>query len=153
MDHVIVRIAPGEQDRAIEYAKSTPDGELLDLDVFEHQSTILLEALRTNPELRGWKTDRLAYLPVQQPLMLENLLFRPGLDDRARSLATTRLTEYAIGEAFRRDVGEVYFLCRHEDTCAFAERHHFVDIGAEYGLKTYRFNLRERLGVPDAARR
>jgi hypothetical protein len=149
MEHIIIRHAPDEIDRAKEYAKSTPDGGLLDLDVFKHQSTFLLEALRTNPQLRGWTTDRLAYLPVQQPLMLENLLFRPGLDDRERSLAITRLTEYAISEAYRRDVGELYFLCRHPETCAFAERHKFRRIDGEdgLGLKVYRLNLLETFGA------
>lgn len=147
MEHLIIRLASDSEDRATEYAKSTPDGDLIDLDIFRHQSTFLLEALRSDPEARGWTADRLAYLPVQQPLVLENLLFRPGLNDRERALAITRMTEAAISEAYRRDVGELYFLCRHAETCTFAERHKFVDVGARFGLKTYRLNLRETFGV------
>ena len=149
MEHVIIRNAADEEDRALEYAKSTPDGELLDRDIFRHQSTFLLEALRSDPGARGWKTDRLAYLPVQQPLMLENLLFRPGLNDRERAVAITRMVEASISEAYRRDVGELYFLCRHAETCAFAERHKFRRIDGEegLGLKVYRLNLLETFGV------
>lgn len=147
MEHVITRLVEPESDRLLEYAQSTPDGNLLDMDIFGRDSTFLLETLRSSPGERGWATDRLSYLPVQQPLMLENLLFRPGLTDRERSLAMTRMVEGAIAEAYRRKVGELYFLCRHTETCAFAERHKFADIGARFGLKTYRLNLLETFGV------
>jgi hypothetical protein len=139
--HVIVKPIPGkaEIDQIADWAESTPDGGLLDLDIFDHDSTFVLSAL-------SQENGRMSYLPVQQPLMLENLIFRPGLSDRERALAITRMTEHAISEAYRRDVGELYFLCRHPETCAFAERHKFVDIGAKFGLKTYRLNLRETFG-------
>src|SRR5947209_4143057 len=99
MDHVIIRHAEGEEEQELakRWARSTPDGDLLDLDVMRHSSSFLLQALRSGVP------SRLAFLPVQQPLMLENLIFRPGLTDRERSLAITRLTESAIGEAYRRD--------------------------------------------------
>lgn len=154
MQHTIVRHAPEQQDLAIEWAKSTPDGDLLDPDIFAHQSTFLLEArsrrgtipLGSNQTLQR----RLAYLPVQQPLMLENLIFAPGLVDRERALAMTRLAEYAVSEAYRRDAGELYFLCRHPETCAFAERHLFERIDGEESrlkFKVYRLNLRETFGA------
>lgn len=146
MEHVIVRESH-EPVRAIECAKTTPDGDLLDLDIFRHHSTFLLEALSTSARAGLIENHRMAYLPVQQPLMLENLLFVPGLTDRERALAMTRMTEAAIAEAYEREAGELYFLCRHRETCAFAERHKFLDIGAKYGLKTYRLNLRETFGV------
>jgi hypothetical protein len=137
MEHLIIRHAPQETKQAIEWARVTPDGDLLDLDVFAHQGTFLLSAV-------GSDSGRLAYLPVQQPLMLENLIFRPGLSDRDRARAITRMTEYAIGEAYRRDVGELYFLCRHAETCAFAERHGFRELAKD--LRFYRMNLREMFG-------
>jgi hypothetical protein len=137
MEHLIVRLAPEEQERAIDWAKTSLDGDLLDLDVFRHQSSFLLEA-------RGTESERIAYLPMQQPLMLENLIFRRGLSLTDKARAITRLTEYAIGEAYRRDVGELYFLCRDETTCAFAERHKFKLLPSE--LKVYRMNLLETFG-------
>jgi hypothetical protein len=146
MEHVIIRHAPDEQDLAASWAKSTPDGDLLDLDVFKHQSTFLLSAVRSG---HCSESRRMAFLPVQQPLMLENLIFQPGLTDRERAVAITRLVEHSISEAYRRDVGELYFLCRHAETCAFAERHKFKRIdGAEgLGLKVYRLNLLETFGA------
>jgi len=153
MDHVIVRVAENDdaRSRAVSYAATTTDGELLDLDVFRHGSTFLLEAARTNTgprNLRAWDRDLPAYLPVQQPLLLENLLFRPGLTDRDRALCIARLTEYAVSEAFRRDAGELYFLCRDASTCEYAERHHWKRIDGEQGLglKVYRLNLLETFG-------
>lgn len=143
MDHVIVRPAPDEIDQAREWARSTPDGDLLDLDIFEHSSTFLLGAARSGHCVRS---APISYLPVQQPLMLENLIFRPGLTDRERSVAITRMTEGAITEAYKRDAGELYFLCKHEETCRFAEHHLFTDIYEAHGLKTYRLNLREVFG-------
>jgi len=144
MERVFVRIAPEEQDQAIFFSLSTPDGDLLDRDVFEHQSTFLLAAMK--PDRDG----AIAYLPVQQPLMLENLIFRSGLTDRERAAAISRLVEAAAGEAWRRDAGELYFLCRHPETCAFAERHLFERIDGEESrlkLKVYRLNLRETFGT------
>ena len=138
MEHLIVRPASEEQAQAIAWAKKTLDGELLDLDIFAHESTFLLSALQSG---EGEQSGPIAYLPVQQPLMLENLIFRSGLNDRDRAKAITRLTEAAIGEAYRRDVGELYFLCREPSTCAFAERHKFKLIPDE--LKVYRLNLLE----------
>ena len=137
MEHLVVKLAPDETDTAALWAGQTLDGDLLDLDVFAHQSTFLLSA-------RASGVGRVAYLPVQQPLMLENLIFRPGLSNSDRARAITRLAEYAIGEAYRRDVGELYFLCREPSTCAFAERHKFKPLPQE--LKVYRLNLLETFG-------
>src|SRR5438309_7035671 len=118
MEHVIIRHAPREEQQiALGWAQSTPDGDLLDVDIFEHDSTFLLGALQSGREYTREANSgpRMAFLPVQQPLMLENLIFRPGLTDRERAIAITRMTEFAIGEAYRRDVGELYFVCRHPE--------------------------------------
>ncbi|MGA9670369.1 MAG: hypothetical protein WBQ94_14245 [Terracidiphilus sp.] len=144
MEHLVIREAPRTEQGIVEHwAEFTPDGDLLDSDIFAHASTFLLSAMRSGE-------GTVAYLPVQQPLMLENLIFRPNLTDRERALAMTRLAEYAISEAYRRDVGELYFLCREESTCRFAEHHKFVRIDgpeSELKLKIYRLNLLETFGA------
>ena len=150
MEHIVIREANEERDIAVRWAKSTPDGDLLDFDIFEHDSTFLLGARQSGrPSTRELDSGpRLAYLPVQQPLMLENLIFRPGLSDRERALAITRMTEHAISEAYRRDVGEIYFLCREESTRKFAERHLFRNVRELVpGIEVYRLNLRETFGA------
>lgn len=144
MEHLIIREAlPGEQETALRWAKSTPDGELLDLDVFNHASTFLLAAATS-----GSVPGPIAFVPVQQPLMMENLIFAPGLNDSDRARAMVRMSEYAISEAYRRDASEIYFLCRHELTRKFAERHLFRNVREVVpGLEVYRLNLRETFGA------
>lgn len=138
MEHIVIRQADSlEVEHACEWARSTPDGDLLDLDIFAHKSTFLLSAMQSG-------LGRMAYLPVQQPLMLENLIFRPGLTDRCRALAMTRMAEAAISEAYRRDAGEIYFLCKDASTLAFADRHKFIPLAD--GIQVRRLNLLETFG-------
>lgn len=144
MELIAIREAPRDEQKIVEqWALTTPDGSLLDRDIFAHDSTFLLSAMESN-------FGRIAYLPVQQPLMLENLIFKPGLTDSDRARAISRMVEYAISEAWRRDAGELYFLCRDESTCRFAERHKFVRIDgpeSKFQFKVYRLNLAETFGA------
>jgi hypothetical protein len=136
MERLLVCVREDLPHKLQEFARTTRDGELLDLDIFEHESTFTLEAFSRN----GTK----AFCPIQQPLMMENLIFRPGLSVAETGQAMVRLAEHAVEEAYRRDAGEVYFLCRDESTCLFAERYGFKDVAAlEIPLKCYRLNLRE----------
>lgn len=122
-----------------EFAKTTCDGELLDWDIFAHDSTFTLEAFG--------REGAQAFCPIQQPLMMENLIFRPGLSLAETGQAIMRLAEHAVEEAYRRDCGEVYFLCRNEPTCRFAERYGFKDVAKlATPLKCYRLNLLETFG-------
>lgn len=140
MEHVIVKLARADElEEMRDWLRTTRDGELFDYDVLEHESTFVLQAMGTDPKYFS------AYLPVQQPLMLESLVCRPGLSSAQTAQALTRLSEYAISEAFRRDAGEVYFLTRDEDTAKFAQRHKFKPLPD--GLKVYRLNLRETFGI------
>lgn len=141
MERVIVKLASvDEQEEMREWLETTRDSELFDHDVLAHESTFSLCAL-------GTESKRMAYLPVQQPLMLENLIFRPGLSLAQTAQAITRMAEYAIGEAYRRDVGEIYFLCRDESTCQFAEKNKFRSLAEiDPALKVYRLNLLETFG-------
>lgn len=136
MEHVIVKLGNDKQE--IEsWLASSKDGELYDPDVLNHDSSFILTAVQTN-------SGNIAHLPVQQPLMLENFIKSPDLSTERSALALTRLVEYAIGEAYRRDVGEIYFLTRDPETANFAERHHFKTLPD--GLQVYRLNLLETFG-------
>lgn len=117
--------------------RSTRDGDLFDFDILRHESTFILKAFT-----RGAAR---AYLPVQQPLMMENFVFRSGLTEAETGQAMVRLAEHVVEEAYQRDAGEVYFLCRDKSTCKFAERYGFKDVSL-LGLKTYRMNLLETFG-------
>ena len=138
MERIIVTLA---QSLEVEEMKAWLEHEanLFDLDVLEHASSFVLCA-------RG-ESGRLAYLPVQQPLMLESHIFQPGLTDAKKSLVMARLTEYAVAEAWRRDAGEVYFLSQRPETASFAARHGFENMRDRHSLETYRLNLRETFGL------
>ena len=133
MERVIVTEATYRERRELEvWASYEPN--LIDLAMLDQASTFILCA-------RG-ESGRLAYLPVQQPLMLESHIFRPDLNDAQKSYVMARLTETAVAEAYTRDAGEVYFLSQRPETARFASRHGFQPMKA-LGLDTYRLNLIE----------
>lgn len=122
-----------------DFALTTLDGDLLDLDIFNHSSTFTLEAFG--------RYGAQAFCPIQQPLMMENLIFRPGLNRAETAQAIVRLAEHTVEEAYRRDAGEIYFLCRDESTSKFAEGYGFKDVAKlATPLRCYRMNLLETFG-------
>lgn len=122
-----------------EWLKTTRDGDLFDPDVLAHESTFTLKAFGSS--------GKTAFVPIQQPLMMENLIFRPGLTIAETGQAIVRLAEHAVEEAYRRDAAEVYFLCRDESTSKFAEGYGFKDVALlPTPLKCYRMNLLETFG-------
>ena len=139
MDPIVVRRADQEEiDLQLKaFLTSTPDGDLFDPDVLAHESTFVLAAFN--------RSGILAFLPVQQPLMLENLIFRPGLSIPETVQAISRLGEHALEETYNRDAGEAYFLCRDASTLKFAERHGFLELPANLVIR--RCNLRETFGT------
>jgi hypothetical protein len=138
LDRIITKLAESAVERSemLTWLQSTLDGDLYDPDILEHASTFVVGARTVGA--------RLAYLPVQQPLFLENLIFRPELSISEKARAMTKLAEFSISECYRRDAGEIYFLCRDESTIQFAERHHFTPLPA--GLVVRRLNLAETFG-------
>lgn len=138
MDRIITKLADSYPERRELklWLQTTLDGDLFDLDIFAHASTFTVGA-RMGKEHVG-------YMPVQQPLMLENLVFPPNLTDTTRARVMTKLAESAVSEAYKREAGELYFLCRDQSTIDHARRHHFVDLPE--GLKVMRLNLLETFG-------
>ena len=135
MDRVLVRRAtPAEvQDQMLNYLWTTPDGQLFDMDVLEHSQTFTLAAFN--------QSGVLGFLPVQRPMMLENLIFRPGLTAGETAQVIAKLGEHALEETHTQDAGEAYFLCREKTTLRFAERHGFRPLPEN--LVVRRFNFRE----------
>lgn len=133
MERVIVTEASEEEIEELQLWAEI-ECNMLDFNMLKQESTFILCA-------RG-ESGRLAYLPVQQPLMLESHIFRPDLNDSQKSYVMARLTENAVAEAYDRDAGEVYFLSQRPETARFAMRHGFKPMKA-LGLDTYRLNLLE----------
>lgn len=140
MERLLVALREDVPQKLLEYARTTRDGNLIDLDVFEHESTFTLEAFN--------KSGTQGFSPIAQPLMIEHLIFRPGLSVAETGQAIVRLAEHAIEEAYRRDVGDVYFLGHDESTCRFAERYGFLELSKlPTPLRCYRMNLLETFGA------
>lgn len=141
MERLLVREWSGlPKEQLLEYAATTRDGGLIDLDVFNHASTFTLEAFAKDG-IRGFS-------PIAQPLMIEHLIFRPGLSVAETAQAITRLAEHVIEHAYRRDVGDIYFLGHDPSTCAFAERYGFKELSKlDPPLRCYRMNLLETFGA------
>ena len=139
MDRLLVKTRGDVPAALHEFRQTTIDGDLVDLDVFNHSSTFTLEAFSKNgPQ---------GFAPIAQPLMIEHLIFRPGLSIAETGQAIVRLAEHAIEEAYRRDVGDVYFLGNEESTCKFAERYGFKELSKiDPPLRCYRMNLLETFG-------
>lgn len=139
MERLLVVARDQMPSQLLEYARTTRDGNLIDLDVFEHKSTFTLEAFNKNGVA--------GFSPIAQPLMIEHLIFRPGMTKAETGQTIVRLAEHAIEEAYRRDVGDIYFLGHDESTCNFAERYGFIELSKlETPLRCYRMNLRETYG-------
>lgn len=68
----------------------------------------------------------IAFVPVQQPLMLEALLFHPLSTPTQRAMAMKEFTCTAVSQSYQRGSGEIYFLCpekslEEKTTCEFAQ--------------------------------
>jgi hypothetical protein len=139
MERLLVRLRRDVPEQLHEFRQTTVDGDLIDLDVFNHESTFTLEAFG--------KDGAHGFSPIAQPLMIEHLIFRPGLSVAETGQAIVRLAEHVIEEAYRRDVGDIYFLGHDESTCKFAERYGFLELSkVATPLRCYRMNLRETFG-------
>lgn len=139
MERLLVALREDKPAQLLEFARTTRDGNLIDLDVFEHDSTFTLEAFG--------KDGTHGYAPIAQPLMIEHLIFKPGLSIAETGQAIVRLAEHAIEEAYRRDVGDILFLGHDESTCKFAERYGFKELSKlDPPLRCYRMNLLETFG-------
>lgn len=83
-----------------------------------------------------------AFLPVQQPLMMEALLFHPLSTSTQRAYAMKEFTCFAVAQSYQRGSGEVYFLCpektpEEKTTCEFARNWGFERVE----MPVYRIRL------------
>lgn len=74
------------------------------------------------------KDGPVAYLPVQQPLMMDSLALRPDCDMTTAANAIVQLVQAAILQCSLKGSGELYFLGTNELTNAMAEKHGFEKI-------------------------
>lgn len=129
MKNVFVRpVNPGDSAAFVKWSVETKNN-LFDPDVAKYPSTFVLAAFDENGVI--------AYLPVQQPLMMEALALRPDAKPAELAVAGKELTQAVVTFAHQKGSGEIYFVCKEPTTCAFAERHGFEKLP----WSTYRIKL------------
>jgi hypothetical protein len=89
---------------------------LVDPAVLTYPATTTLVAASDKPKL---------FMPVQTCYVLESLGAAEGATDREIALSLKNMLAVVGWEARKAGHGEVYFLCSHEPTQQFAERHGF----------------------------
>ena len=118
--HIFVRQArQKEAQQFLDWSEKTGNN-LFDPDVAAYPTTFVLVAFD--------HTGPLVYMPAQQPLFLDALAIRPGLEPRRVAMALKELTQAMVTQANIKGSGELYFLCKDEATCAFAESHGYKEL-------------------------
>ena len=88
------------------------DNPAWDPRVFQYQGTITLCAFNG--------ADIIAFMPVQQPLIMEAIAFHPLATATQKALAMKELTHSLITQTSLLGKGEIYFLGSDPHTNAFA---------------------------------
>ena len=117
-----------DTEKFIEWGRGTANN-LFDPAVVKYPSTYT----RCVFDMKG----PLLYTAVQKPLMIEALAFRPESGNLDRAVAMKELTQDTVSQAYLQGSGEIYFLCRDEDTSAFAANQLFEEVKH----KVYRVRL------------
>lgn len=74
------------------------------------------------------KDGPLAFLPIQQPLMLESLAVRPGATKLQIASALKELTQATVTQAHIKGAGEIYYLGTDDDTDVLATNQIFEQL-------------------------
>jgi N-acetylglutamate synthase-like GNAT family acetyltransferase len=86
----------------------------IDTGIFSYPATDILKASNGHTVM---------YMPRQRVMFLESLAINPEAQSSDVALALRALLQVSEYESRNAGAGELYFLCRDEETCQFAERH------------------------------
>ena len=92
------------------------------------------------------ETGPLAYMPVQQPLMMESLAPRPGLSKLQTAAVLKAITQAVVTQSYVKGAGEIYFLGTDPPTDEFATGRIFEELP----YKVYRVKIKTLEGKPNA---
>lgn len=109
------RTTKEELPEVFEWLKRIADRNLIDWDVLTYPATSLLKA--TDGE------KNVLHVPVQSVYMVESLGISPDASPLEMAKALSGVFGIVRWESKRAGQGEVYFLCRDEETVRFAEHH------------------------------
>lgn len=108
-----LRWATPEDTQAIEWLEATPE---FDRNILSYPTTRVLCSYNSKP---------VAYLPMQNVLMLETLAVDPGTDLLQAAQAARDLVKGAEVVASSNNMKEIYFLCTNDDVTTMATNHGF----------------------------
>jgi len=132
--HIFVRpIRPEDTKKFIDWSLETPNNGF-DPEVPKYPSTITLCAYD--------KDGPLAFMPVQQPFMMDSVASRPGVSKGQIALALKEFTQALVTQAHIKGVGEIYFLATEEGTNKMAENQLFEELP----YKVFRVKVKELEG-------
>ena len=118
--HIFVRAArPEDAQKFTDWSLETPGNEF-DPAVPKYPSTFVLCAYD--------KDGPLAYMPVQQPFMMDSVATRPGASKMQTALALKEFTQALVTQAHIKGVGELYFLATEAGTNKMAENQLFEEL-------------------------
>jgi hypothetical protein len=118
--HIFVRpIRPEDTKKFIDWSLETPNNGF-DPEVPKYPSTITLCAYD--------KDGPLAYMPVQQPFVMDSVASRPGASKGQIALALKEFTQAIVTMSHLKGVGEIYFLGTEDGTNKMAENQFFEEL-------------------------
>ena len=121
----------GDEKSILEWSAGSYEKNLFDPKVLFYPSTFTLCAFDD--------AGPLLFMPVQQPLFMDSLAFRPGLDPGRAGLALKTMFLAVITQGYIKGNGEVYFAASEPTVAAIAERHGFE----KFLLPVYRVKLQD----------
>ena len=132
--HIFVRpIRPEDTKKFIDWSLETPNNGF-DPAVPKYPSTITLCAYD--------KDGPLAFMPVQQPFMMDSVASRPGASKLQVAAAMKEFTQALVTQSYIKGVGEIYFLGTEDGTNEMAKNQLFEELP----FKAYRVKVRDLEG-------
>lgn len=122
---------PGDQKSIVEWSAGAAGQNFYDPDVILYPSTFTLCAFDDSGPL--------LYMPVQQPLLMDSLAFRPGLEIGRASLALRTMFQAVVTQGYIKGAGEIYFAASEPTVAALSEKHGFERIL----LPVYRIKIKD----------
>lgn len=133
MKHIFARAA--EERDVTKFAEWSMQNPAFDINVLSYPTTATLCAYDSDGVI--------AFLPVQQPLCMEAMTFRPGISDSQKALAMKELTHLLIATCHAKGAGEIIFLGSNPATNEYAVRQGFEMLP----WKVYRARLTDLEGI------
>jgi hypothetical protein len=134
-NHVFVRPAkPEDRELFIKWTMSNLARNAAEPEILAYPTTFVLCAYDSSGPL--------AFLPVQQPLLLDSLAFHPDADSGRVAIALRELVKACVTQAHLKGSGEIYFISDEASIQRFAQHQIFTQMP----VNVYRVKLSDLEG-------